>query len=58
MKMAFLLLAVLIHDTIRRKAIANGTAGRALACWRNIHRLLRDHLNRVFLLACSTNSAR
>lgn len=30
-KMVFLLLALVIHYTIRRKAIANGTAGKGLA---------------------------
>jgi len=31
-KMVFLLLAIVIHYTIRRKAITAGTAGKALAC--------------------------
>jgi hypothetical protein len=31
-KMVCLLLAIVIHYTIRRKAISNGTAGRGIAC--------------------------
>src|ERR1700690_32456 len=31
-KMVCLLLAIVIHYTIRRKAISNGTAGKGLAC--------------------------